>query len=455
MLVPKQLRCHACELTPAVRQIQALLDRVHQLESKQGQTSVTATHGTRSPTNALSIDPASSQTCDLNASAEPISTVVNGTQGMSSSRVCQPFNRSIAAQNWPVQVMPVLESTIGARPAADHLKSMDGSRLSEDNISASYPDDCATISTEALRITNKDSSHDSTSRSPRLAADNTLSPDTSQSNSTDAMGAVSTYDEGLPEMKAQYYGKSSATSFLQSICKTMNLDHCSPTNQAPCVAGLATSRSCAVTGERGIMVQHDPIFEAIGPRSHLEDFVLPPRSLADHFLDRYWARVYPLYPFLHRPTFEKAYELLWTGSRDVSHLVAIPEVGLGNSVNGSPRSQVFYCALNAIFALGCVFSDIPAASRKRTSHAFLDRAMALLQVEIMDEGSMSVVQTLLLIGQYLQSTSFPNRCWNVIGVACRIGQGLGLHVEQGQSSRRGLEIEMRRRVWYGCLIFDL
>jgi hypothetical protein len=64
------------------------------------------------------------------------------------------------------------------------------------------------------------------------------------------------------------------------------------------------------------------------------------------------------------------------------------------------------------------------------------------------------VQTLLLFAQCIPSTLFPSACWNVIGLACRTAQGIGLHVERSPAHRSPRELEVRRRVWYACMIMD-
>jgi Fungal specific transcription factor domain len=72
---------------------------------------------------------------------------------------------------------------------------------------------------------------------------------------------------------------------------------------------------------------------------------------------------------------------------------------------------------------------------------------------------MGVVQALLMVAQYLQSTLYPNRYWNAVGVACCIAQGLGLHVDHAEGSRNALrnalELEMQRRVWHACVMMDM
>ena len=131
----------------------------------------------------------------------------------------------------------------------------------------------------------------------------------------------------------------------------------------------------------------------------------------------------------------------------------------------SEADPLFHCTLNLVFALGCQLSpDIGESEREATSDIFFQRSKKLLHFDILDEGNIKVVQALLLMGQYLQCTKMPGRCWIVVGLATRVAQGLGLHRDGhnvGSRSKpntggckRQLERELRKRLWGGCLILD-
>ena len=220
--------------------------------------------------------------------------------------------------------------------------------------------------------------------------------------------------------------------------------------------------------EKGQEVTHNPS-NHLTSRKQMESFQLPPKYLADHLLDSYFNRVHVLYPFLHGPTFKAAYEKLWARAtqRD-SHggngdLVCLSDAGLGNSMNSGPESRLFYAGLNAMFALSCQFSDLPIPEAMEASRDHLDRAMALIvDTEQLDHPSLSLVQVLLLLCLHLQGTPLRNRLWNIIGMAFRIAQGLGLQIDEGGGGGCGhepiktvLEIEMRRRTWYSCVMIDM
>ncbi|EDO00513.1 hypothetical protein SS1G_14383 [Sclerotinia sclerotiorum 1980 UF-70] len=51
------------------------------------------------------------------------------------------------------------------------------------------------------------------------------------------------------------------------------------------------------------------------------------------------------------------------------------------------------------------------------------------------------------------STQHANRCWNMVGLAIRTAQGLGLNTENNIHRTNQLNIEIRRRVWYSSMTF--
>lgn len=77
-------------------------------------------------------------------------------------------------------------------------------------------------------------------------------------------------------------------------------------------------------------------------------------------------------------------------------------------------------------------------------------------IDFLEESdTLSVVQALLIMTLFLQSTPFAGRCWNSVGIACRLAQGLGLHTESSGGRRKPMETEIRRRVWHGCVVLDM
>jgi len=88
-----------------------------------------------------------------------------------------------------------------------------------------------------------------------------------------------------------------------------------------------------------------------------------------------------------------------------------------------------------------------------TARKHYDTAMHLIQPTLLSDWSIEKVQILLLGARYLQSASYPDECWNVLGLAIRVAYGLDLH----RPPPDGLDCiskEVRKRVWYACFGFD-
>ncbi|KFY78694.1 hypothetical protein V499_02187 [Pseudogymnoascus sp. VKM F-103] len=282
--------------------------------------------------------------------------------------------------------------------------------------------------------------------SPHAAHQSTLSAaDVEDSSSpVNAMGSTAFKGGGstLPLSSVnEFYGGSSAARFMEQVEEA--------------IPGTNQPQSYATRPQANLRRASKPVRRASKPQG----LSLPTRDLADTLLENYWAKSHSLYPFVYKPVFTRAYEDLWKPvelhrgqgeSRDC-------DLGLGTPGISDSQSTVYHCALNAIFALSCQLSgpEILQHDRDSLSQTFFLRCRGLLHVDILDHGSIALVQTLLIVAQYLQSTSFSSRCWTSLGLACRIGQGIGLHVETSGFQRDEREVELRRRVWYGCTVMDI
>ncbi|KAE8152323.1 fungal-specific transcription factor domain-containing protein [Aspergillus avenaceus] len=190
-------------------------------------------------------------------------------------------------------------------------------------------------------------------------------------------------------------------------------------------------------------------------RAQVDSFLLPPRDLADHLMNCFWERVYCLYPFVDRPAVQEAYESLWVVAPRPSTRSRELNIGLGSKSDSGPRSPVFISAMNMIFALGCQFADIPVTDRGVIAQAFFLRAKKHMGLDMLEIRTLGVVQTLLITVLYLQSVPDPHTCWDLVGMACRIAQGLEIHEPQPNTFKDPLELEIQRRTWHGCVLMDL
>ncbi|GKU22564.1 unnamed protein product [Fusarium langsethiae] len=244
-----------------------------------------------------------------------------------------------------------------------------------------------------------------------------------------AMGAT-TLTQNCQE--DDFFGQSSVHSLLREV------SHSQSRNPASSYDRTQKSTSLSVSG-----------FSTVALCS--PDFALPPRHVADRILDLYFNSVHIFYPWTHSVGFKKRYESLWESSGySGCETSELGDIGLGGE---RCSESSFFCALNAMFALGCEFSDFP--QKEAASATFSSRMRSLLQMDILDKGDLSHVQALLLAAQFAISSEYPTRCYNIVGLACRIAVGLGLHNERHADKRSNLENEVRRRVWYGCLQMEM
>ncbi|SCZ98232.1 BZ3500_MvSof-1268-A1-R1_Chr3-2g06236 [Microbotryum saponariae] len=83
----------------------------------------------------------------------------------------------------------------------------------------------------------------------------------------------------------------------------------------------------------------------------------------------------------------------------------------------------------------------------------------LREQDFLDDSSMSNIQALLVyaFSLELEKKTPASKTWNLLGVAIRMAQDLGLHRKFGTEKKLQSEAdhcELRRRVWGGCLIAD-
>ncbi|GKT55389.1 fungal specific transcription factor [Colletotrichum tofieldiae] len=266
----------------------------------------------------------------------------------------------------------------------------------------------------------------------------------SEARRVTAMGTIfaeADLEDSPDNVEHDFYGSSSAVSFLKEAYSAMNRF---PSRAEPS-ALFKNHQQTALVPDRT-------------PFADFNKFLLPPRPFADHLVQIYFRRIHYLYPVFHRPAFEHAYETLWQPSTAADVTTAPSQfhgVGLGSSPGADSQTIVFHTALNSMFALACNYADLTPSEKAKGVEVFLLRSRQYIGIDLLEKNNLGVVQTFLLCGLVMQGTPFPDRCWNAIGAACRIAQGLGLHMEAScEPGNATLEKEIRRRTWQGCVILD-
>lgn len=190
---------------------------------------------------------------------------------------------------------------------------------------------------------------------------------------------------------------------------------------------------------------------------------IPPRDEADDLVENYWRWTHSLYPLIHRPSFEERYRMIWYPQTEPRRLRTEAPASTAVGIYTSMGDRLFYCMLNSVFALGALFSPrMDHKDRDQLSRSLYERAKKLMDLDMLAAGSLALVQTLLLMGQYLQSTEMSSTCWNIVGLAVRVAQNIGLHHDPKNCNQSccpaqtldQTEMEMRRRAWAGCVLLD-
>jgi hypothetical protein len=231
------------------------------------------------------------------------------------------------------------------------------------------------------------------------------------------------------------HGPSSNISFFKQVLQLKdNKEHTEPPGEllpSPEERGMPDLIGFTVNQPHNLAQNMDPVS-------------LPDRQLSDALLQCFSHCIHPIFPILHWPSLTTMYDRLWQ-----------PALSVDCYYNRGRDDLVFHAILNMVLALGCQYIEhIPATQRSQFADSFYRRSQQLISVETLDFSSLQIVQLLLLRGLYLHYTNYADRCWNIIGVALRVAQGLGLHLEEAVAPKNQLNREMRRRVWHNCVALD-
>ena len=243
------------------------------------------------------------------------------------------------------------------------------------------------------------------------------------SKENDAMGNIDNWG-----LRAGLYGASSSVTFMHSICNLVD-NHKNPSHALP-------ARPATPTLRRPL---YRPRLLNSLPKS--TEYLLPPRRTANRLLDIHWNYSHVIFPWIDRLRFTRWYESLWTGQEQND--LEIDE-------------QAYHCMLNTIFAISYKLdSTVSSEEQESLSDSYFMKAQKLLSWNLLDISHIESLQALLLMAQYLQSTSMPRGWFECVGLAIHVARNMGFHIPGRVSSfQNEHECEMARRLWYGCILMD-
>ncbi len=169
------------------------------------------------------------------------------------------------------------------------------------------------------------------------------------------------------------------------------------------------------------------------------DLLEPPpdaRNLIKIYIDFH----HILTPIFHIPTILAKFERVLTC--DSAHL---------------PEHLYTIALMNMICAIASAHDRLGPARSERVepiARRYYDTAMLLVRSTLLEDWSIEKVQILLLGTRYLQAASYPEECWNVLGLAIRMAYGLELHRPPNPAHFDCIAQEVRKRVWAACYGLD-
>ncbi|KAI4256273.1 MAG: hypothetical protein LQ352_002162 [Teloschistes flavicans] len=157
---------------------------------------------------------------------------------------------------------------------------------------------------------------------------------------------------------------------------------------------------------------------------------------------RYFHAVDPVYPMIHRETFENDYNQFWV-------LTPIER----NATDASLVALIF-----VMLAMGTQFVDLPSMEEKEQTAEFYVSAshQALRMFSYLGRPSMRSIQTMVLITYFLMNDNHASDAWAFAGILQRQAYALGLNRDPAtvKPNAHPLDMQQRRKVWQAVFIQD-
>lgn len=271
---------------------------------------------------------------------------------------------------------------------------------------------------------------------------------------------------------AGFLGKCTEVSWMQRIAERMEAEQIPPEVETSLTAesrqlpegppsGQPTWReqtSSALTGHQepklsDFTYQADDF--ALPAPDQINELELPPRQIADLFVNAYFTTVHSSFPILRKKDFFRAYEQCF-----------IPYA--------KPINRRWRAILNLVLAIGAKYTVLTGADNcdERDHWTFFARArsLSLDNGALWHLGDLEQVQVTGLATLYLIATEHINRCvrswvtlerlvdlmpryisfraWHVCGLAVRYAYALALHLRNESQNMSDIQKEFRVRLWW-------
>jgi hypothetical protein len=167
---------------------------------------------------------------------------------------------------------------------------------------------------------------------------------------------------------------------------------------------------------------------------------LPSEAVMVIFLKEYFTSVHWFSLVIYEPTFRPLFDEVRTGS-------------------APPSRRPFLLLLSTVLGLGAWYhaqrpqteGDLSPQEVLVWSEKLIANAESRL-VELLDQSSMTAVQTLTLLGSFFVYHGRPNLSFSLLGATVKSAHAAGLHKRLIGASKH--ELEERKRVWWTIYTWD-
>ncbi|KAJ3887812.1 putative fungal-specific transcription factor [Lentinula edodes] len=312
------------------------------------------------------------------------------------------------------QIAPVLEQF--------GINGGDAVNTSSVNGTVSLPPEIAAPASEILR-----------SIAPRDTQQSTSIPIKVEDDVSESLGQLALDEYG----HMRWIGGSSTMSLIQSFkaLTTSPLHRISPMEEDPLAPYPSANK---------LYFPASVFFGKVRALPGPEEVEYPERDLADKLVNTYFTRFHFLMPVVDKPSFLKQYHNIMDNQQN--HSLVQSETAFISLI-----FAVFACAANLV-------QDDRLSMSGRTDEGgmgmvYYERSLILQYISHANTQT-AHVQCFILLSSFLCSVNCLPQAWILVGQAVRTGQDLGLHRSPRRLVLSSIEIETRRKIWWGVYTLD-
>jgi len=176
----------------------------------------------------------------------------------------------------------------------------------------------------------------------------------------------------------------------------------------------------------------------------LSDY-LPSKSFCDTIMNHYWDRVHPVTMLLHRPSFQKQYQLFWQ------------HVSQGTEPPYSLQAVMFAAMFAAIVAIPAALMMQQYGLSKETLVLRFQSTteMLLSRANVLRTTKLETMQAFVIYLVPLCRSEISRSHSVLVGTAIRLAECMGLHRDGSLYGFSAVEVHIRRLIWHELHFLDI